>query len=153
MLVSCWERPFNVFGEISAQVFGCKLDNSKFSFTEKHVQMKCCFSKRYFPCRWIFPNRKKRTTFSSFSQKMFWARVPHVTGRADSLKPLIISFVKTWPNRLWQSFIPLGEWFSIEKNIVWAAGVFYHDLFMPFNLCNNINEKMNELPVIGSLRL
>ena len=74
---------------------GAKLDNSKFSFTNKHVQKKCCFSKRYFPCRWIFPNRKKQTTLSSFSQKMFWARIPHARGRADSLKPLIISFVKT----------------------------------------------------------
>ena len=50
-------------------------------------------------------------------------------------------------------FYPARGMIVYRKKIVWAAGVFYHDLFMSFNLCHNIHEKMNELPVIGSLRL
>ena len=63
----------------------------------------------YSPRQLTFPNRKNLTTLSSFSQKMFWVRIPHVTGRANSSKPSFISFVKKWHNRRWQTFSTLWE--------------------------------------------
>ena len=104
----------------------------------------------YSPRRWTFLNRKNLTTISSFSQKMFWVRIPQVTGRANSSKPSFISFVRiTDDGKLLARFENKCLW----KTIVRAACFFYHDLFMPFNLCNKMHEKKNELPVIGFLCL